>query len=464
MRKIKILSCICMALIFTLTIFKGDAFASIPTMAYLYVDNSTFLVADDEVTNETVPNASYDQATNTLTLDNYTGRMIDVMNMGSDFKIKVIGTCTITDDEYCIGIYNGDLTLIGNGTLNLRGGSDSYGIIQNYESMDPVTTLVLNGPDVISDLPIRLGYGGSYTHPGKLVLQSGSITAAVSGGAMQIYGNGISIADGTDVTYKEGGSAETASAVTSLTDQWSDIDNAFCSKDYINIVAKVVKSVTASTTEELTTKALAEIANMGSTDVLSLSCQNGMQVDTSVLAAAKEKGIKVQISYVDSTGTTLATWSFDKITNAGKTFNPVLSIGTTVSEIDKRLSSLNNNYLTLSFNYSGDLPGTAEMTLFLNGSQLAKYPNGSTLYYYYYNPSTKLFELVDSAVVNNNSIELTMTHCSEYILTDQKLTAAYTTATSVKTGDNVNTIPYLAVMCIAIGAVAVVIFKKRQYN
>lgn len=203
---------------------------------------------------------------------------------------------------------------------------------------------------------------------------------------------------------------------------------------------------------------------MGSTDVLSLSCLNGMQVDTSVLAAAKEKGIKVQISYVDSTGTTLATWSFDKITNAGKTFNPVLSIGTTVSEIDKRLSSLNNNYLTLSFNYSGDLPGTAEMTLFLNGSQLAKYPNGSTLYYYYYNPSTKLFELVDSAVVNNNSIELTMTHCSEYILTDQKLTAAYTTATSVKTGDNVNTIPYLAVMCIAIGAVAVVIFKKRQYN
>ncbi len=92
------------------------------------VDDQGILIYYTDVPYETVeyrnpigpiPGASYDLATNTLTLENFTGRQINVNMMGNGFKIKLVG------DNYLEQIlvwgfgYGGSVTFTGDGSLTL---------------------------------------------------------------------------------------------------------------------------------------------------------------------------------------------------------------------------------------------------------------------------------------------------------------------------------------------------------
>lgn len=68
----------------------------------------------------TVSGASYDKNTNTLTLNNYTGTVINVNLMGNGFKIELIGENSI---DYLIAwgaMYGGSVTFTGNGSIRIN--------------------------------------------------------------------------------------------------------------------------------------------------------------------------------------------------------------------------------------------------------------------------------------------------------------------------------------------------------
>ena len=69
---------------------------------------------------EAVKGLSYDQKSNTLTMKNFTGKMLSVNEMGDDFVIKVEGTNSISKLWVWGFGYCGSVKLTGTGTLNIK--------------------------------------------------------------------------------------------------------------------------------------------------------------------------------------------------------------------------------------------------------------------------------------------------------------------------------------------------------
>ncbi|MBR4436053.1 MAG: hypothetical protein IKZ82_05735 [Clostridia bacterium] len=79
------------------------------------------------------PGASYDLASNTLTLENFTCDILDVNLMGNGFKLKLIGTNRIGNIVIWGAMYGGSLTITGNGTLYVNENGTGIGICLNAE-------------------------------------------------------------------------------------------------------------------------------------------------------------------------------------------------------------------------------------------------------------------------------------------------------------------------------------------
>ena len=83
----------------------------------------------------TDPNASYDKETNTLTLNNFKGAVLDMNLMGNGFTIKLEGDNSIDQLMLWGAMYAGSVTFTGDGTLTLgAGGSANYGLLINGEN------------------------------------------------------------------------------------------------------------------------------------------------------------------------------------------------------------------------------------------------------------------------------------------------------------------------------------------
>ena len=78
-------------------------------------------IAKKEIVNQSLPGAYYDEATNTLTLDNYTGQFLNVNLMGNGFKLKLVGDNELTGIVVWGFMYGGSLTITGDGKLTLNG-------------------------------------------------------------------------------------------------------------------------------------------------------------------------------------------------------------------------------------------------------------------------------------------------------------------------------------------------------
>jgi len=86
------------------------------------VENIGVVYGGKKVYNDAVAGATYDKATNTLTLDNYNNPDVglSINMMGDDFKLNVVGNCALA----CIVSYGddwgGSLTIGGSGTLTVN--------------------------------------------------------------------------------------------------------------------------------------------------------------------------------------------------------------------------------------------------------------------------------------------------------------------------------------------------------
>lgn len=181
---------------------------------------------------------------------------------------------------------------------------------------------------------------------------------------------------------------------------------------------------------------LADIEAAASGDVVTKTVPDGEVVSRAVLAKAKEKGIRL---ILESKAGASVRWAFDRI-DTEMDFNPMVKTGVEIKGVKDLLKKASlpdkMKYITVSFAHNGALPGTAKVTLSLAEAGFADH---ATLYLYYYNAEKGYFEYVDASTIEGGQVTFSMTHCSDYIVTDTKLPAGITdqkAKTTPDTGDH----------------------------
>lgn len=111
-------------------------------------------------------------------------------------------------------------------------------------------------------------------------------------------------------------------------------------------------------------------------------------------------------------------WHFNNITNPGD-FIPKVNINPSLPEITAGMGGVQGT--VLQFEHNGALPGTASVAVNVG------YAPGTQLYFYYYNWATHQFEFLQrTTVAAGGYAVVTLTHCSDYVLTTSPLTANVT--------------------------------------
>ena len=119
--------------------FEGKyAWSDMGSEEYVVVD-SHFLHAGTFYTDggteiESLPGASYDKSTNTLTLNNYHGSYADVNLMGNSFKIRLVGENSLDSIMIWGAMYGGSVTFTGSGSIKINeSGNASEGLYLECE-------------------------------------------------------------------------------------------------------------------------------------------------------------------------------------------------------------------------------------------------------------------------------------------------------------------------------------------
>ena len=73
----------------------------------------------------------------------------------------------------------------------------------------------------------------------------------------------------------------------------------------------------------------------------------------------------------------------------------------------------------VEFAYDGQLPGKADITIFVGTDKFGEGQKDLNLYYY--NDSTSEYEEMGTVKYNNGNVILSLDHCSTYVLTEEKL-------------------------------------------
>ena len=196
------------------------------------------------------------------------------------------------------------------------------------------------------------------------------------------------------------------------------------------------------------------IAECKAGDVVKVVVPAGKTIKSDVFAKAKEVGTSVEL--VASDGKVV--WNFKKITGEMKDFYADAKIGATLEDVSKAMTKASVpetlKYTTVDFTYSGQLAGEVEVSLNLSDKG---YTEGQTVYFYYFNPSTERFELMDKSVYKSGVAIFKITHCSEYIVTNEELPTALT---APKTGDQTNILLFALILIIGISFIGTVMVSN----
>ena len=161
------------------------------------------------------------------------------------------------------------------------------------------------------------------------------------------------------------------------------------------------------TTEELTAK-LVDNANV----IVTYSEDSSIDKEVFETLATKENAT-LSINYGN------ITWKFDSdtITKTDTMFTPTVQVSTEKFEHIKSEDITDGLYV--EFAYDGQLPGKAEITIFIGTDKFGEGQKDLNLYYY--NDSTSEYEEIGTVKYNNGNVTLSLDHCSTYVLTEEKL-------------------------------------------
>lgn len=230
----------------------------------------------------------------------------------------------------------------------------------------------------------------------------------------------------------------------------------------------------ATTTKEVAAAITNAIKNAkdNKVDVVKAEIPKNVKVSTTSFKEIKEAGKTLIIEPADKA----VTWTFanfDTLAEMSGDFDPSVKIGDgIIAAIDTAVAkdtSKTLKYTTVSFAYDGKLPGKTDVTLDLS---VGTFKDGAKVYLYYFDEKTKKFEFVDDAVYTEGFATFTMTHCSDYIVTNEPLGAAVvkpgTTPAptkkpaTVKTGDTATMMVFGLVLLAGFGLMTVAYTRKRR--
>jgi hypothetical protein len=181
-------------------------------------------------------------------------------------------------------------------------------------------------------------------------------------------------------------------------------------------------SITTTALTTADTKAIIQAINNSAVSNVSVAINSQKStIDSSVFDILKGSSKIVTFNNISSDGTVISTWSFD-----GKTINKTAdNLDLTVKftspkqEEIKTVAKTKNAFLVF-FNYHGDLPGTAKISVKVDNDWL-KGKDKNDLSLYYYNSDTKSLELVAEhlKVDDNGYVTFSINHCSDYVILDK---------------------------------------------
>ena len=296
----------------------------------------------------------------------------------------------------------------------------------------------------------------------KLLKRIGALAVAMT----LVFANGIFASAAPDIATSGNASSEVATDGNAGQDQNKpgDQTNTVISAPTHNV----------KTNDELTDAIKTGINQAEAGTTVSVDVPDGLKVSKSVFEAAKNKGVKLQIKSKSST----AVWNFadySALSDSMKDFDPTVTIGEKIQAINDALGKLTvpagMKSITVDFAFEGTLPGKTDVTLDLSAAGFA---NNATVYLYYYNPQTKQLEKSATGTYVDGYATFTITHCSQYLVTDKELAGAGKDNTPApspaptkaptkapKTGDN-NAVALYVVLCGLGVAVAAVAKRKRN--
>ena len=172
------------------------------------------------------------------------------------------------------------------------------------------------------------------------------------------------------------------------------------------------------------------------------------------------------------------TWKFDSdtITKTDTMFTPAVQVSTEKFEHIKSDDITDGLYV--EFAYDGQLPGKADITIFVGTDKFGEGQKDLNLYYY--NDSTSEYEEMGTVKYNNGNVTLSLDHCSTYVLTEEKLGVTETpevpgeneeTTTPTTETDNekdetpktgVSNIYVIVASLLIVVSTAIIVFVKRM--
>ena len=172
------------------------------------------------------------------------------------------------------------------------------------------------------------------------------------------------------------------------------------------------------------------------------------------------------------------TWKFDSdtITKTDTMFTPAVQVSTEKFEHIKSEDITDGLYV--EFAYDGQLPGKADITIFVGTDKFGEGQKDLNLYYY--NDSTSEYEEMGTVKYNNGNVTLSLDHCSTYVLTEEKLGVTETpevpgeseeTTTPTTETDNekdetpktgVSNIYVIVASLLIVVSTAIIVFVKRM--
>lgn len=183
-----------------------------PESAYVVNDKGSGIV----INNSAYPGASYDLATNTLTLDNVdaAGSSLFIWYMGDDFKLKVVGDCAVgiiyVSNQF--NNYNTNLNIVGDGSLTVNESKAAEAAIYMFADGR-------NCPKLSVDASVTLHLYGAEND--GLIINNYGTTAATAAEAISVAGAGIDGVVGERIVYTDYDSANLM-VVRSRTKQFTD--------------------------------------------------------------------------------------------------------------------------------------------------------------------------------------------------------------------------------------------------
>ena len=195
-----------------------------------------------------------------------------------------------------------------------------------------------------------------------------------------------------------------------------------------------------------------------------------IKLEKAVFEQVKASGKTFTIHVAGSDGKDLYSWTFDGSEITDTTIDVNLAMTVSSSEDNQALGG--NQGTVLSFAHEGNLPAKATVKVDVSAS----FQPGETAYFYYYNPELNVMQAMgDGYVVDENGyVEVSITHCSDYVLTKTQLNIDHDNGTnsgtnigndmdSPQTGDNTNLMISIAAVTAASAAITgFVVIKKRK--